>query len=286
MDKPVKNKLEEILGEEARVISGIGGGSIADSNIIETSSGKRFFLKTGFSSSMFINEANGLKELRKPGCIKIPEVIAADRDFLLLELVTPGPRIKNFWKVFGRQFAEMHKFTARSYGFYENNYIGATPQMNIPSESEQNNWVEFYLNKRLGFQIELAEKNGYGTPELKRAFSKLAEKIDTILEGSEESPALLHGDLWSGNYITGSEGEPVLIDPAVYYGHREADLAMTYLFGGFSNEFYKAYNEAYPLKDGWEYRLNIYKLYHVLNHLNLFGTGYYGQALRLMEYYL
>lgn len=286
MDKPVKNKLEEILGEEARVISGIGGGSIADSNIIETSSGKRFFLKTGFSSSMFINEANGLKELRKPGCIKIPEVIAADRDFLLLELVTPGPRMKNFWEVFGRQFAEMHKFTARSYGFYENNYIGATPQMNIPSESEQNNWVEFYLNKRLGFQIELAEKNGYGTPELKRAFSKLAEKIDTILEGSEESPALLHGDLWSGNYITGSEGEPVLIDPAVYYGHREADLAMTYLFGGFSNEFYKAYNEAYPLKDGWEYRLNIYKLYHVLNHLNLFGTGYYGQALRLMEYYL
>jgi len=286
MDKPVKNKLEEILGEEARVISGIGGGSIADSNIIETSSGKRFFLKTGFSSSMFINEANGLKELRKPGCIKIPEVIAADRDFLLLELVTPGPRMKNFWEVFGRQFAEMHRFTARSYGFYENNYIGATPQMNIPSESEQNNWVEFYLNKRLGFQIELAEKNGYGTPELKRAFSKLAEKIDTILEGSEESPALLHGDLWSGNYITGSEGEPVLIDPAVYYGHREADLAMTYLFGGFSNEFYKAYNEAYPLKDGWEYRLNIYKLYHVLNHLNLFGTGYYGQALRLMEYYL
>jgi fructosamine-3-kinase len=286
MDKPVKNKLEEILGEEARVISGIGGGSIADSNIIETSSGKRFFLKTGFSSSMFINEANGLKELRKPGCIKIPEVIAADRDFLLLELVTPGQRMKNFWEVFGRQFAEMHKFTARSYGFYENNYIGATPQMNIPSESEQNNWVEFYLNKRLGFQIELAEKNGYGTPELKRAFSKLAEKIDTILEGSEESPALLHGDLWSGNYITGSEGEPVLIDPAVYYGHREADLAMTYLFGGFSNEFYKAYNEAYPLKDGWEYRLNIYKLYHVLNHLNLFGTGYYGQALRLMEYYL
>ncbi|NPA37127.1 MAG: fructosamine kinase family protein [Chlorobi bacterium] len=285
MNKQIKNKLESILGENVRILSGVGGGSIADSNIIETSSGKRFFLKTGFSNTMFLNEANGLKELGKPGCIKVPEVIAADRDFLLLELIVPSAQIKNFWTVFGQQFAALHRFSSSSFGFYEDNYIGATPQKNIPSDEERNNWTVFYLNKRLRFQIQLAEHNGYGTAELRQAFSVIESKIDAILSGSEEPPALLHGDLWSGNFITGTKGEPVLIDPAVYYGHREADLAMTYLFGGFSNEFYRAYNEAYPLKDGWEYRLNIYKLYHVLNHLNLFGTGYYGQAIRLMEYY-
>lgn len=286
MDKKLKKLIEENLGETVNSFSGVGGGSIADSSIIETVSGKRYFLKTGFNGTMFFNEANGLKELRKPGCIKIPDVIAVDNQFLLLELITPGPRQKDFWTVFGRQYAQMHKFTAKTFGFYEDNYIGATPQKNLPSEKEKNSWTEFYFNKRLLFQYRLAEQNGYATSELKRAFNAIELKIDEILKGSEEPPALLHGDLWSGNYITGPKGEPVLIDPAVYYGHREADLGMTYLFGGFSEQFYHAYNKAYPLKEGWKYRVNIYKLYHVLNHLNLFGTGYYSQAVRLMEYYI
>jgi len=286
MDKKLKKLIEENLGETVNSFSGVGGGSIADSSIIETVSGKRYFLKTGFNGTMFFNEANGLKELRKPGCIKIPDVIAVDNQFLLLELITPGPRQKDFWTVFGRQYAQMHKFTAKTFGFYEDNYIGATPQKNLPSEKEKNSWTEFYFNKRLLFQYRLAEQNGYATSELKRAFNAIELKIDEILKGSEEPPALLHGDLWSGNYITGPKGEPVLIDPAVYYGHREADLGMTYLFGGFSEQFYNTYNKAYPLKEGWKYRVNIYKLYHVLNHLNLFGTGYYSQAVRLMEYYI
>ena len=127
---------------------------------------------------------------------------------------------------------------------------------------------------------------GNSTPELRKAISKLEERIEEIIGDSEEKPSLLHGDLWSGNFMVNENGETVLIDPAVYYGHREADLGMTKLFGGFSNEFYKSYNETYPLKDGYEYRENIYKLYHVLNHLNLFGGGYYSQAISLIKFYI
>jgi fructosamine-3-kinase len=285
MDNEIRDRIESVLGESVAVSSSVGGGSIADSKIIETKSGRRYFLKTGFNSSMFINEANGLKELQKANCITVPEIIAADKQFLLLELILPGRRSSDFWSVFGEQFAQLHQFTNDSFGFYENNFIGATPQFNIAVGEEKTDWVEFYFNKRLLPQFKLAEKGGYAREEFRRAFLVVEAKLEQILKGSEEPPSLLHGDLWSGNFMIGTEGEPVLIDPAVCYGHREADLAMTYLFGGFSDEFYNAYMSAYPLKKGWEYRINIYKLYHVLNHLNLFGTGYYGQAIALMEYY-
>ncbi len=285
MNNEIKNSVENILGEIINVLSSVGGGSIANSQIIETKSGKKYFLKTGFNNSMFVNEANGLIELQKANCITIPKIIAADKQFLLLELITSGSRRDDFWNLFGKQFAHLHRFTNESFGFYEDNYIGSTPQMNIASNREKTNWAEFYFNKRLLFQFELAEKNGYATKEFIRAFSVIETKTDQILKGSEEPPTLLHGDLWSGNFMTGSIGDPVLIDPAVYYGHREADLAMTHLFGGFSNEFYNSYLKIYPLKEGWEHRQNIYLLYHVLNHLNIFGMGYYSQALRLMDYY-
>jgi fructosamine-3-kinase len=154
------------------------------------------------------------------------------------------------------------------------------------TRTEALNWTEFYFNKRLLYQYNLAEKNGYAGEELQRAFSQLENKIYLVLKDSNAIPSLLHGDLWSGNYITDETGNACLIDPAVYYGHREADLAMTKLFGGFDNRFYSAYNEEYPLDNGYEFRENIYKLYHVLNHLNLFGTAYYQQALSLIKYYL
>ncbi len=285
MNNKIKNSIETILGEPVNASSSVSGGSIANSQIIESISGKRYFLKTGFNSLMFINEANGLNELRKAECIIIPKVIAADKQFLLLELITSDGRKDNFWSLFGEQFAQLHRFTNETFGFYENNYIGATPQMNIAKNREKTDWAEFYFNKRLLFQFELAEKNGYATKEFISAFSVIETKTDQILKGSEEPPALLHGDLWSGNFMTSTKGEPVIIDPAVYYGHREADLAMTHLFGGFSNEFYNSYLKTYPLKEGWEHRQNIYLLYHVLNHLNLFGMGYYSQSLRLMNYY-
>ncbi len=284
----LKKKIEEKIGTGIVSINSVSGGCISNACKLETKSGKNYFLKfNDFSSNdMFLKEANGLKELGKANTIRIPEVILAEKSFILLEHIESGRQSKNFFEDFGRKFAELHKYSSDNFGFYEDNYIGSTDQLNIPSENEKHNWPEFYWNKRIFFQYKLAEKNGYATSELKEGINELGNKTEEILSGSEEKPALLHGDLWSGNYMPDENGNACLIDPAVYYGHREADLAMTKLFGGFDNNFYSAYNETYPLKDGWRYRENIYKLYHVLNHLNLFGRGYYSQAISLIKNYL
>jgi len=281
------NCIEEYLGEKIISNTSVGGGCIADSKKITTESRRYYFLKVneGFPQDMFQKEANGIKELRGCGVIRVPEVILANSDFILMENIEEAPRQKSFFEDFGRKFALLHKHKNIAFGFYEDNYIGSTEQKNIPSENQKVNWVEFFFNKRLLFQYQLAEKNGYATPELRKGIVMLEKNIGSILSGSEEEPALLHGDLWGGNYITDDKGEACLIDPAVYYGHREADFAMTKLFGGFSSGFYNSYIEEYPLLEGWQYRENIYKLYHVLNHLNLFGMSYYGQAVRLMSCY-
>ena len=278
-------RIEDWAGERITGTQSIGGGCIANARRVTTGSGRSFFLKSGFDNSMFRNEANGLRELAKAKAVRVPEVLLQGDDFLLLEFIPQGERKRNFFEDFGRQFAQMHRYQAEQFGFYEDNFIGATPQINIPVGEEATNWTSFYMNKRLLFQFQLAERNGYADEKLRAGFRKLEEKVEDILAGSEEPPTLLHGDLWSGNYMSDENGEPVIIDPAVYYGHREADLAMTKLFGGFSSEFFAAYREAYPLPDGYEYRENIYLLYHVMNHLNLFGSSYYGQAVRLIQSY-
>ena len=287
-EEKIKSRIETKLGEKIKSMSSLSGGCISNAYRITTSEGSNYLLKyhPGISDDMFEKEANGLKELAKPNTIRIPEVLSVDKDYILLEFISSGSKNKNFSEDFGRRFAEMHKYTSNEYGFYENNYIGSNPQSNIPDEKEKQKWVSFYFNKRILYQLELAEKLGNSTPDLRKGISKLEEKIEEIIGDSEESPSLLHGDLWSGNFMVDENGEVVLIDPAVYYGHREADLGMTKLFGGFSSEFYKSYNKAYPLEDGYDYRENIYKLYHVLNHLNLFGGGYYSQAISLIKFYI
>jgi len=263
------------------------GGDIAQSQTITLESGDKYFLKTGSRNErMFPTEANSLKELAKAKTIRIPKVILADPNFLLIEYIAGGRSSTDFFEQFGQQFAEMHRYSAGAFGFFEDNFIGHTAQQNIPSEKQADNWTVFYFEKRLLYQFKLAERHGLSSAGLRDSFHKLESKIDTIIPQSSENPALLHGDLWSGNYLADNDGHPVIIDPAVYYGHREADLAMTKLFGGFSPAFYHAYNEAYPLEDGYDYRENIYKLYHVLNHLNLFGMGYHGQAVNLIQSYL
>ena len=235
---------------------------------------------------MFITEAHGLQELNKAAAIRVPEVIMYDDDFILLEYISQGNKSKKFFSEFGRSFALMHKYTSENFGFYEDNFIGSNVQKNIPADKEKESWTSFYFNKRILFQLELTEKLGYATSELKKGIGKLEENIEEIIGTNDEEPSLLHGDLWGGNYIVDENGNVCLIDPAVYYGHREADLGMTKLFGGFNSEFYEDYNEANPLQDGYEYRENIYKLYHVLNHLNLFGGGYYSQAISLIHFYV
>ena len=288
LDNRIKARIESFLDDSINSISTISGGCISESFKINMHSGRSYFLKLNFDcpADMFLKEANGLKELGKSNSIKIPEVILADKSFILLEFISMGNKSGNFFEDFGRKFAGMHKFTSNSFGFYEDNYIGSNVQINIPAESGKNNWTKFYFNNRILFQYKLAEKKGYATKELTTGISALENKIESILLGSEEIPSLLHGDLWGGNFMIDELGNACLIDPAVYYGHREADLAMTKLFGGFNRNFYSAYNEFFPLPDGYEYRENIYKLYHVLNHLNLFGSGYYSQAISLINFYL
>jgi protein-ribulosamine 3-kinase len=287
-EEKIKARIEEKLGSKIKSFSSLSGGCISDAFKVTTIDGLNYFLKYNplTSNDMFIKEANGLKELAKANAIRIPEVLSFDEDYILLEYLATGSRKKNFFEDFGRSFAEMHKYTSSEFGFYEDNYIGSNPQKNIPDENEKNDWVRFYFNKRILFQLQLAEKLGNSTDTLRKGISKLEDKIEDIIGGSKEKPSLLHGDLWGGNYMVDENGNAVLIDPAVYYGHREADLGMTKLFGGFSSEFYRAYNETFPLEDGYEYRENIYKLYHVLNHLNLFGGGYYSQTISLIKFYI
>jgi fructosamine-3-kinase len=288
LDPQIEQKIIQHTGSDIISIKSVAGGSISDAFKLEMKSGDNYFLKLNYviSNDMFIKEANGLNELRKPAVIRIPNVILAESSFILMEYIETGAKSKNFFKNFGYKFAELHKFKGSKFGFHEDNFIGSNTQRNIPCDDEKNDWVTFYYTKRLLAQYTLAEKNDYVTTELTDGILALEEKIFDILAGSEEPPAILHGDLWSGNFLVDENGGPVLIDPAVYYGHREADLAMTKLFGGFRPEFYSAYNECYPLAPGYEYRENIYKLYHVLNHLNLFGKGYYNQAMNIINEYL
>ena len=204
----------------------------------------------------------------------------------MLEFIEQGPKPENFFREFGAVFAQMHRYTAAYYGFFEDNFIGSTPQYNMAEGTERTNWAEFYTSKRLLPQINLAKQNGLLSSALNHKLEQLFVKIPEILKGSEEPPTLLHGDLWGGNFLCDKQGKVVLIDPAAYYGHREADLAMTKMFGGFSPEFYKSYQQHFPLAPRWEYRENLYLLYHQLNHLNLFGSSYLDGSFRLIDYYL
>ena len=280
-------RVEDWAGKKVIKANALAGGCIAQANKILFEDKSLCFLKAGAGlSDTFQKEANGLKELRKANCIRVPEVLAVDEEFLILEYIEEGAKRPGFFAKFGEQLAALHSRSDFKFGFKEDNYIGATLQPNLPNRVEAENWVDFYYNKRLLFQYKLAEKNKLVGNELKNGFLVLENRIEEILEGSEEKPSLIHGDLWSGNYMCDFHSNPVLIDPAVYYGHREAEMAMTKLFGGFPDEFYRAYLRCKPLPQGYDYRENIYMLYHVLNHLNLFGSSYYGQAVRLVWSYL
>jgi len=274
----MKTQWKKILGEKTT-------NNFHGSGTITTESGKQYFLKKGRKSRTYSCESNGLNEIAKTGIFRTPEIISIGEDYLLTRYIESGSPSGGFFAKFGRKLARMHRYHSEVFGFYEDNFIGAGIQFNIPDDDEKYNWTAFYFNKRLLYQYKLAEKNGYVSSSLKKDFQKLESRIETIIGDTDEPPCLLHGDLWSGNYICDTSGEPVLIDPAVYYGHREADLAMTKVFGGFSPSFYEAYQQEYPLLPGWEYRENIYKLYHILNHLNIFGRSYLSEAEYIVRSY-
>lgn len=274
-------------------LASVAGGCIADSGIASFADGSTVFIKRAQGvPGMFKREAEGLEALAAARAIRVPEVLAVDEQALVLEMIHAAPKKPGFAKSFGHAFAKLHEHRGKAFGFPHDNFIGSTPQHNAPlsgpwheaAVEDGSNWPEFFLERRLRFQTRLAANKGHGS-ELELLLDRAESQIVELLNTAFEPPSILHGDLWSGNFIVDERGEACLIDPAAYYGHREADLAMTRLFGGFEPAFYHAYDEASPLTPGHEDRLPIYQLYHVLNHLNLFGGGYYGQSQRILQRY-
>jgi len=281
MNPPLAKRLEDVLGSAVQSAVAVGGGNIATTQRVDLVDGRSVFVKTGGRG--FLQEANGLRELTRAKAIRIPEVLHAEADLLVLEHILASPAPANFMADFGRAFAELHQHKNPYFGFVEDNFIGTTPQRNVATGEAAEDWTTFYWTHRLEPQTRLAVDAGF---DFVADMNALATRLPELLAGSEEPPRLLHGDLWSGNFLCDEQGAPVLIDPAVYYGHREADLGMTYLFGGFSAAFYRAYEEVSPLSAGSAERMPLYMLYHVLNHVNLFGGSYAGQARRIMRSYL
>jgi protein-ribulosamine 3-kinase len=265
-------------------ISAVSGGSINRSFVVPASDGTRYFLKLNDAShgEMFTAEREGLIELQAADAIRVPKVIecavAGGAAFLLLEHLDLQAKSATAGARLGQLLARQHRIGAPAYGWRRDNTIGSTHQVNDWTDD----WIRFFRDERLGRQFDLATRNGYGDLLGDRG-RKLGMQISDFYHDYDPLPALLHGDLWGGNWGALPDGEPVIFDPAVYFGDREADIAMTQLFGGFGPEFIAAYDEAWPLDAGFEYRCDLYNLYHVLNHLNLFGKGYLSQVIAIFD---
>jgi protein-ribulosamine 3-kinase len=256
----------------------LSGGSINAAFRIE--GGKQaFFVKLNRSKrlDMFEAEFEALREIGATATVRVPEPLVCgvrdDASFLVLELLTLKSPSVHSDRILGEQLAAMHGRPQLKFGWTRDNTIGSTPQENNWSDS----WIDFWRDQRLAFQLNLARTNGYPSPLLDRGHL-LCENVDSIFDGYSPTPSLLHGDLWSGNAAADETDQPVIFDPACYYGDRECDIAMSELFGGFGNDFYRAYDRAWPLDPGYRTRKTLYNLYHVLNHFNLFGGGYQRQA--------
>ncbi|GAB5410161.1 MAG: fructosamine kinase family protein [Balneolaceae bacterium] len=270
----VQSQLEiEIISERS-----LHGGDINQATKIRTNSGDHFFLKWNSSAPehMFETEAKGLTLLDSALTdIIIPEVILIGDDFLLLEFIEESNLGSSF--DFGVQLAKLHRKTNELFGLDHSNFIGRLPQQN----KYHADWLEFFIRERIEPQVKLAIDSG----KLSKKFHSIFERAFnyTYVVFPDEPPALLHGDLWGGNFMFNSEGKACIYDPAVYYGHREMDLAMSRLFSGFDTDFYNGYNEEYPLQKGAEERFKLCNLYPILVHANLFGGHYVTQAKASLE---
>ncbi len=299
MDATLQHEIEEAmaenLGNGVRIVAtrAVGGGCVNSCEVIKTDGGETFFVKSNaaVADDFFTREAEGLLAIAATGLLRAPKPIVAGGgprgedarcpQFLIMEYLESARPCEDFDEKMGRGLAGMHRATAERFGFETDNYIGATEQPNAQHE----NWPEFFATRRLGHQLDVARRRGYATAELEKGIELLTARLPDLLGGHAPLPSLLHGDLWGGNFMVGPEGEPVLIDPAVYYGDREADLAMTQLFGRFESAFYSAYEETWPLEAGYEERRDIYNLYHLMNHMNLFGLSYMSGVMNIVRRY-
>lgn len=275
--------LERALGAAVARSTGLSGGDINQAAQITLADGRELFVKSNPRSptGMFAAEARGLAWLAEAGALRIPQVVAVaapddDVQFLVLELIRRGRPARSFDEELGRGLAALHRCEAPGFGLDQDNFIGRLPQSNRPASAAAS-WAAFYRERRLEVQLRLAADGGLASTEMKLGFTRLFAALDALV-GPAEPPARLHGDLWGGNLMCDAGGAPCLIDPAVYGGHREIDLAMMRLFGGFGTRVFSAYAEAWPLSEGHQQRVDLYQLYPLMVHVNLFGGGYVGSV--------
>lgn len=255
-------------------VSSVGGGSINEAFCFETNAGRYFIKKNSVTRFplMFEKEIFGIELLSSTNEISVPKIVGSgvngDDAFLVLQYIESARKSENFWEDFGRNLAYLHKHSTSYFGLNHDNFIGSLFQSN----RKHDNWADFFREERLEVQVKLARNSGKLGRETVNAFERFYVIIDEIFP--KEPPALIHGDLWSGNFMVNEKGNAVIIDPAVYYGHREMDLGMSQLFGGFDQRFYDSYNRNYPLEKGWQSRMDYCNLYPLMVHVNLFGGGY------------
>ena len=284
----VEKLVTKVTGIPSKVSSteAVSGGCINSVKHFRCVDGRDYLVKTNQNiPGLFESESAGLAAIRATETIEVPNVIGygatkSGIQFLILDFIVASPPAKFFPELFGRQLALLHSAgEQKRFGFNHDNFIGSNPQKN----TWRSDWVEFFAVERLEFQLKLANRNNVSTSELNQSCNRLISKLDRVIGVGSDFPALIHGDLWSGNLMVSPSGRPVLIDPAAYFGSREAEFGMTTLFGGFNSDFYDAYNEASPLSDGWQRRVDVYQLYHLLNHLNIFGSSYLSQCLQVLR---
>jgi len=281
--KHVVNEIESVTAKpfSLKRQQGLSGGSINAAYLLSGES-DQYFVKTNAAGkrSMFEAEARGLETLAGSKTIRLPKVVCLGDDgrqsYIVLEYLNLNAQANQV--LLGEQLAALHQVTNDRFGWDIDNTIGATPQPN----SYKEDWLTFWREQRLGFQLKLAAENGYGG-ELQSLGERLLADMPVLFAGRDIKPSMLHGDLWGGNVSGLKDGTPVIFDPAFYYGDRETDLAMTYVFGGFDIAFYASYQNSLPLDDGFERRKTFYNIYHIINHLNLFGGGYHGQSISMMK---
>jgi len=268
---------------EIQTTKSISGGDINRAFLFQ-SKNARYFVKFNRAElvEMFAAEFAALTEIVQTKTVKVPAPITYGQteheSFIVLEFVELKRASSQSERLLGEQLAKLHLQKQPFFGWQINNTIGSTPQPNLRSE----NWLDFWREQRLDFQLKLAAQKGYGS-QLQSLGKKLSERLEDFFTDYTPQPSLLHGDLWGGNAAATPENQPIIFDPASYYGDRETDLAMTELFGGFGRDFFAAYNDIWQLDAGYKTRKNLYNLYHILNHVNLFGGGYASQAKNMMQ---
>lgn len=272
----IKNNLSATIGQDVQILTveKVSGGSVNESYKLSTNS-TSFFIKVNSEKKfpgLFDSEEKGLKKLKSTSDFYVPEVIFKghfnDSGYLILPFLERGETNTNFWNAFAENLAQLHQQSAEYFGFDEDNYNGSLIQVN----SKKLRWADFFVENRLMIQCRMARDNNMVDKSFVSQVEKIYPKIEHLFP--VEKPSLLHGDLWSGNFMASKNRDTVIFDPAVYYGHREVDLAMSLLFGGFDKQLYKRYNEVFPLEAGWESRVDIANLYPLLVHVNLFGASY------------